>query len=395
MDQTHHLYFDQTEVCCRVNGLPSSRSVQGLGGFLVYPAAATAEPQTTANFRLPTPLDDQGSSSSLRFGGSSQGYPVAGEGLYDGLCHPCASTASFASSLRTASTHSGYDASSLEPTWSPITPLTPSGVDSTVTCFLEAGSSFRYPEDLTSHQSTTCNMTGMARRDHIVPSVYAHPEIAARLSASDGDFMSQDAADQPTMPRGKMERLSSEETDASPTGLVGLKEEPEAKAQPTPEKTTTRRKRMSTTELTKRGRRGSSASNESTRQTQKPGQTLRTATRRNRRAEPTVKPGESLQEQRARASHNLVEKEYRNRLHGYFERLLNVLPGEGIRLEGEEEASAGQGTANQGQHKRLSKAEVLEKARLHIQYLEDERAKLKREIAELALAKAGSAKRGR
>lgn len=313
---------------------------------------------------------------------------MAGEGLYNGVCHPCASAVSFSSSLGTPSTHSGYDASPLEPTWSPITPLTPGGADHTVTCFLEAGSSFRYSGDPNSHQFNTCNMPGMAWPGSLVPPVCSHSGVIAKLSAPGSDFLQRDAGDQPTIPRGKIEKIASEEIDAAPVGLVGRKKEQESKALVSNEKTTSRRKKSSTSRLSKSGRRESSASNESPRQTPNPtpGQTLRTAARRIKRAEPIAKPGESLQEQRTRTSHNLVEKEYRNRLHGHFESLLSVLPGEGITLEGEEDASPGQTSASQNQHKRLSKAEVLEKARLHIQYLEDDRAKRKREIAELEMA---------
>ncbi|KAK4454552.1 hypothetical protein QBC34DRAFT_392007 [Podospora aff. communis PSN243] len=91
------------------------------------------------------------------------------------------------------------------------------------------------------------------------------------------------------------------------------------------------------------------------------GPALRTAARKHKRTEPASKPGESAQAHRARASHNQVEKEYRNRLHGYFERLLKVLPDED---ELNDDARVGQspsGSASSGssQHKRLSKAEVL------------------------------------
>ncbi|KAK0663893.1 hypothetical protein QBC41DRAFT_23443 [Cercophora samala] len=54
---------------------------------------------------------------------------------------------------------------------------------------------------------------------------------------------------------------------------------------------------------------------------------LRTAPRRVKRItdEALPKPGESLEDQRARENHNQVEKEYRNRLHKGFEELLEAL----------------------------------------------------------------------
>lgn len=120
------------------------------------------------------------------------------------------------------------------------------------------------------------------------------------------------------------------------------------------------------------------------------GPALRTAARKQRWAKPVSKPGESTQAHRARASHNQVEKEYRNRLHGYFERLLQVLPDEVGQVEQVEEASWGPSPSGstssgsaQGQNKRLSKAEVLQKARLHIAALEAEAETRRREIARL------------
>jgi hypothetical protein len=115
---------------------------------------------------------------------------------------------------------------------------------------------------------------------------------------------------------------------------------------------------------------------------------LRTAARKHKQSEPTSKPGESTQAHRARASHNQVEKQYRNRLHGYFERLLKVLPDEG---EQNDEAQAGQspsGSASGGksQHKRFSKAEVLQRARQHIILLEQDAERRRREIRALKRA---------
>ncbi|KAK0657054.1 hypothetical protein B0T16DRAFT_51045 [Cercophora newfieldiana] len=110
------------------------------------------------------------------------------------------------------------------------------------------------------------------------------------------------------------------------------------------------------------------------------GPSLRTAARRHKRAESTSKPGESVQAQRARASHNQVEKEYRTRLHGHFEQLLKVLPDEDDLIGEGQSESAGGGS---GRHKRLSKAEVLQKARLHIRDLEEDIKRQRREVSGL------------
>lgn len=129
------------------------------------------------------------------------------------------------------------------------------------------------------------------------------------------------------------------------------------------------------------GRRRSSAGRESLGQTPPPvGPSLRTATRRNRRAE-SHKLGESTEAQRARTNHNQVEKEYRNRLHHHFEKLLEVLP------EGEVGADEDAVMKPAGsQQKRLSKVEVLDKACRHILHMEDDKARLKRRNSELRLA---------
>lgn len=92
------------------------------------------------------------------------------------------------------------------------------------------------------------------------------------------------------------------------------------------------------------------------------------------------KPNDTPEDRRTRASHNLVEKQYRNRLNSQFESLLNVLP-EQIRSSGDGGESDG-GAADWGD-RRVSKGEVLEMARKHIKSLEQERDMLERENNEL------------
>ncbi|KAK4196561.1 hypothetical protein QBC40DRAFT_287011 [Triangularia verruculosa] len=86
------------------------------------------------------------------------------------------------------------------------------------------------------------------------------------------------------------------------------------------------------------------------------------------------------EERRARRNHNLVEKQYRNRLNAQFERLLAVLP-----LEQYKGGYLGQGSCDgfTTDEKRMSKAEVLDLATRRIKALEMERERLHKERKEL------------
>ncbi|OAA65606.1 helix-loop-helix DNA-binding domain containing protein [Niveomyces insectorum RCEF 264] len=79
------------------------------------------------------------------------------------------------------------------------------------------------------------------------------------------------------------------------------------------------------------------------------------------------------EERRARQNHNVVEKQYRNRLNAQFERLLAILPAN--------ESNASEGSTRHGDFddRRMSKAEVLELARRRIHSLEQERKQLRAE----------------
>ncbi|KAK1691180.1 hypothetical protein BDP55DRAFT_690156 [Colletotrichum godetiae] len=114
-----------------------------------------------------------------------------------------------------------------------------------------------------------------------------------------------------------------------------------------------------------------------------PAPRLRSASRTSKNA--LQKPTESLEERRTRASHNLVEKQYRNRLNAQFEGLLNALPEQvrGPAGAGDGDESDPQAAAAANEERRVSKAEVLDMARRHIQNLERERETLHRERGEL------------
>jgi hypothetical protein len=71
------------------------------------------------------------------------------------------------------------------------------------------------------------------------------------------------------------------------------------------------------------------------------------------------------EERRARQNHNIVEKQYRNRLNSQFERLLSILPAN--QMEGVES-----GRTVEFDERRMSKAEVLDLARRRIHALENE-----------------------
>lgn len=103
---------------------------------------------------------------------------------------------------------------------------------------------------------------------------------------------------------------------------------------------------------------------------------LRTAARTaKQRGEPIV-TGEA----KARAAHNAVEQQYRKRLNGHFERLLAVLPA----TISEEEARAKKGeNGSEADERRVSKAEVLDRARRWITELERQKSALERERIEL------------
>ncbi|KAK3322349.1 hypothetical protein B0H66DRAFT_199755 [Apodospora peruviana] len=120
---------------------------------------------------------------------------------------------------------------------------------------------------------------------------------------------------------------------------------------------------------------------------------LRSASRTSKNS--LLRPTESTEERKTRNSHNLVEKQYRNRLNAQFESLLNALPdtrrsststGVGGDSDGGS-GSAGPGAAAAAAadlgEKRLSKAEVLDMSRRYIQTLESERDKLKQDQEEL------------
>ncbi|KAM0352404.1 hypothetical protein ACHAPU_002071 [Fusarium lateritium] len=99
------------------------------------------------------------------------------------------------------------------------------------------------------------------------------------------------------------------------------------------------------------------------------------------------KPSDTLEDRRTRASHNLVEKQYRNRLNAQFESLLSALP-EQVRHG---DSGDGNGNGNEDNEsdqandpdRRVSKGEVLEMARKHIESLERERSQLELENLEL------------
>ncbi|KAK0621296.1 hypothetical protein B0T17DRAFT_533552 [Bombardia bombarda] len=102
---------------------------------------------------------------------------------------------------------------------------------------------------------------------------------------------------------------------------------------------------------------------------------------------------ETADERRARSSHNLVEKQYRNRLNAQFEGLLNALPesvrspatavGGGGDSDGGGFRQGGQTSDMLAGEKRISKGDILDMSRRYIQTLETEREALEREREEL------------
>jgi hypothetical protein len=87
------------------------------------------------------------------------------------------------------------------------------------------------------------------------------------------------------------------------------------------------------------------------------------------------------EDHRARAAHNVVEKQYRSRLNSQFDALLHVLPTErskaGVKSYNEKVGDRKAGA------RKMRKADVLELARQYIQVLESRINKLSKENAEL------------
>ncbi|KAI0177620.1 hypothetical protein BJ166DRAFT_507440 [Pestalotiopsis sp. NC0098] len=87
-----------------------------------------------------------------------------------------------------------------------------------------------------------------------------------------------------------------------------------------------------------------------------------------------LNPPATEEERKNRASHNQVEKQYRNRLNAHFESLLNTLP---------QYMRGGEDDEEEDGDRKISKAEVLEMARRHIVALERELTSVEEERDEL------------
>jgi hypothetical protein len=87
-----------------------------------------------------------------------------------------------------------------------------------------------------------------------------------------------------------------------------------------------------------------------------------------------LNPPATEEERKNRASHNQVEKQYRNRLNAHFEALLNTLP---------QYMRGGEDEEDEDGDRKISKAEVLEMARRHIISLERELTAMEEERDEL------------
>lgn len=119
-------------------------------------------------------------------------------------------------------------------------------------------------------------------------------------------------------------------------------------------------------------------------QTAGPARELRSASRTSKN---TGKAAETSEQLRTRSSHNMVEKQYRNRLNAQFEELLATLPmaspGETSPEDEEGDGAVRDRRLKMGDKRRFSKGEVLDMARQRILYLEEENRKIEREIEDL------------
>ncbi|KAK4231497.1 hypothetical protein QBC38DRAFT_451127 [Podospora fimiseda] len=111
---------------------------------------------------------------------------------------------------------------------------------------------------------------------------------------------------------------------------------------------------------------------------------LRSASRTSKNVQ--IRPDETPRERKSRNSHNLVEKQYRNRLNLQFESLMSALPDSmknGVISGGRTTNSDGLGEGLDIGEKKLSKAQVLDMSTRYIKSLERERENLERENNEL------------
>lgn len=111
-----------------------------------------------------------------------------------------------------------------------------------------------------------------------------------------------------------------------------------------------------------------------------PGPSLRTATRRFKRAETTPKPDETPEHRRARTTHNMVEQEYRRRLTTSFQQLLDSLPGD-ILADGDADGASPE--TQRKKQQRMSKADVLARTVRIIKFLESDVQGIKREVGQM------------
>ncbi|KAK1757895.1 hypothetical protein QBC47DRAFT_377218 [Echria macrotheca] len=371
-------------------------------GFLSYQvAASTFGPGPIAPFRLPTPsADDHTTSAVLYFGNQPQNFlPSPDDFPYNETCQATNLRCDgFSESMGTSLGVLAYDGSSLE-SWSPITPATPAGVDSLTGCFSTVHDAICFAESISPSPPTGRTLSGSSWASSYAPTDYIQAGFQARSAA---DFTSltplHQVIYQPS-PTHVPQALPQTEEKATATIEEALTVDNNERPAHSRDKEGGRKKRrsMSFPDLGDvPDARDLSTRRDSPKPTGGANHTLRTAARKNKPRKPTSKPGESAQEHRTRTCHNQVEKEYRNRLHGSFAKLLEVLPDEGRTGSGEGSETAGQQpTASGRKTKRVSKAEVLEKACLRLEMLMDGNSKRKREIAELEeRLKAAGAKGG-
>ncbi|OIW34013.1 hypothetical protein CONLIGDRAFT_205155 [Coniochaeta ligniaria NRRL 30616] len=107
-----------------------------------------------------------------------------------------------------------------------------------------------------------------------------------------------------------------------------------------------------------------------------PKPTLRSASRapKNSTAHKRGGSSESASSRRSRASHNSVERQYRDRLNAHFESLLDALPAPSAADDQDAPGAAGE-----RRRRRVSKGEVLDMGRRRIRDLEERRASLRGE----------------
>ncbi|TPX07701.1 uncharacterized protein E0L32_010597 [Thyridium curvatum] len=217
------------------------------------------------------------------------------------------------------------------------------------------------------------------------------------LNFQDMDYLSESAGSPGEMTDSSSSRGTSRKHSRADDSDSSAAEEPVSPRTTT--RPATKKSRPSprfgkpSTKISKSSSSSKASSSAASETSSKPSVALRTAPRKvksesSKSSPATPEDDLTAEEHRARQSHNLVEKKYRNRLNAQFEQLLAVLPADQQR----EATTSSKRGSQDADEKRMSKGDVLDLARRRIRALEQEKARLQAERA--ALLETASSMRG-